>query len=345
MPNIARPSVRPSAAKTKIVLVQSAGPAARQVKRIEEPDRTPLRLAIGVITTLGIAGLVWMMGHLGYSLGFAPLARVPELATSSGGEGFATGTMMLISIPEVVFRAGFTKPEALMLGFVLIAIPAAALSAAKPRVKGGPRLSRAAMTYGALGAIAAGLNSIALVWWTTSQYRSELVRELPWLPRDGAAWLADLQIAAGLDVLAVVAGALWVVLSLRLPTPLWLRALSATAAFFALVVSAVALSMSLGAVSHIRAPRAVCFIDNDEGGPRLPYLLIGHTQHQVALLQITEHAAAISVSPPPTGESRPTIATEPAKTTDVKLIVHPESMTVIGRQSIISLLNEAARRE
>ena len=89
----------------------------------------------------------------------------------------------------------------------------------------------------------------------------------------------------------------------------------------------------------------MCFIDNDEGGPRLPYLLIGHTQHQVALLRITEHAAAIAISPPANGEARPTISTGPAQTTDVKLIVRPESMTVIGRQSIIGLLNEAAKGE
>ena len=69
MPNIARPSVRPSAAKTKIVLVQSAGPAARQVKRIEEPDRTPLRLAIGV-TTASLSALGLFAGQrFGAALG------------------------------------------------------------------------------------------------------------------------------------------------------------------------------------------------------------------------------------------------------------------------------------
>ena len=75
---------------------------------------------------LGIVGAVWMIGHLGFRLGFAPLMRVPDLAANNG-DALATGTMMLISIPRVMFHAGLAMPFWLMIGFVMIAFPAACL--------------------------------------------------------------------------------------------------------------------------------------------------------------------------------------------------------------------------
>ena len=43
------------------------------------------------------------MGYLGFRLGFAPMVRMPELLAEPG-EGLATGTMMLISVPSVILR-------------------------------------------------------------------------------------------------------------------------------------------------------------------------------------------------------------------------------------------------
>src|SRR5688572_13643131 len=122
MPNIARttphPAVRTaaSASKTKVLLVRQP---VKSVRKSDEADRAALKLAIGVITALGIVGAVWLMGYLGYRLGFADVVRIHDLQLDVGG-GLAVGTMMLISIPRVILQAGIAEPTLLMVGFVAI---------------------------------------------------------------------------------------------------------------------------------------------------------------------------------------------------------------------------------
>src|SRR5688572_8669060 len=132
-----RPAVRAGAAasKTKILLVRQP---VKSVRRSDEPDRAALRLAIGVIVGIGSIAAVWLMGYLGFRLGFSELMRVRELELGGGG-GLATGAMMLITMPQVILQAGIEQPAWLMIGFVLIAIPAASLGAIKPVAPGGPR--------------------------------------------------------------------------------------------------------------------------------------------------------------------------------------------------------------
>src|SRR5688572_26732260 len=90
-----RPPVRsiaaPPPSKTKILLVRQP---VKSVRRSDEPDRTPVRLAIGVITAIGVVGVVWLMGYLGWRLGFAPIMRVPDLRIEGSG-GIATGTLKI----------------------------------------------------------------------------------------------------------------------------------------------------------------------------------------------------------------------------------------------------------
>jgi len=286
------------------------------VRRIDEPDRTALRLAIGVIVAIGVVAAVWLMGYLGFRMGFAPLLDVPQLEIAFGS-GLVTGTIMLISIPQLIILAGVEQPLWMMLGFVMIAIPAAGLAAAKPRAPGGPRPSSVALVFSYTGAVLAAVDAMVLTWWTASGIRLASFRGLPFHPGDAETWLSSLRTAAGLDALGVIAGAVWVVLVLRLAIPLWLRALSASASFFALVVVTVAVSASSAAVAQLQLPRSEVFIDDGSVHTRL---LLGFTPRQVATLRIDEGGAIVEL--------------------------HDRSMmmTVIGRRSVVGMLEDAQRQ-
>ena len=118
-------------------------------------------------------------------------------------------------------------------------------------------------------------------------------------------------------VLAVIAAAVWVVLVMRLAIPLWLRALAASASFFALVVVTVAVSASSAAVAQLQVPRSEVFLDDGSVHTRL---LLGFTPRQVATLRVDEGGAIVEL--------------------------HDRSMmmTVIGRKSIVGMLDEAERQ-
>lgn len=300
--------------RTKILLVRQA---VKSVRRSDEPSRAALHLAIGVISALGAVGAVWLMGYLGFRLGFAPVMRVPDLLAEPGN-GLVTGTMILISVPQVVLQAGLAQPGFLMLAFAMIAIPAASLGAISPLIPGGPRPSREAVIVSFAGAIAASLNGVALLAWTVSPFRGSFVTELPFAPQDATRWLEDLQTLAGLDVLAVISAALWVVVIMRLAIPLWLRVLTASMCFFSLVVVTVGMSMSSAAAAQVTASRSLIFIDDGTLDPRL---LLGSTRQSMAVLVVDGQSIL------------------------VELRERPSNLTVVGRQSIIDFLNSRAPAE
>jgi hypothetical protein len=320
MPNLTRTTPRPAvrtgaaASKTKVLLVRQP---VKSVRKSDEADRAALQLAIGVITALGIIAVVWIMGYLGYRLGFADLVRVRELQLDLGG-GLTVGTMMLISIPRVIVQAGVANPELLMVGFAAIAIPAASLGGIKPSAPGGPRPKPAVVVLSFAGAAFAVVNSLMLIGWTVSPFRNERMRELPVRPEEAMQWLADLQLVGGLDVLGTIAAALWVVVAMRLTIPLWLRGLSASACFFALVVVAVAMSMSNATVSQLTADRSVFFLDDNSLEARL---MLGNTSHSIATLNMRDSRSY------------------------VELRARPEVLEVVGKQSIIEYLDERKPRE
>ncbi len=310
MSKLARPIVRTGTARTKVILVRQA---VKSVRRRDEPDPTMFRLTIGVIVAVGILAGVWLMGHLGFRLGFAPAVRLPELL-GEPGEGLATGTLMLISVPRVILLAGVAEPAWLIVGFALIAIPAAAISAAKMPAPGGPRLSSAAVTFSYVGVIAAGMNAVALIWWAASQMRNDKIGELPIALGSAVQWLENLQTVAAFDVLVTIAAALWAVLVLRLAIPVWLKAIAASVSFFTLAVLAVAMSMSNAAVAQIEADRSLVFVGD---GSLDEQLLLGFTRGHAALLRIT-----------------------PDNAVEMQLVERDAKLTVFGRQSLIDLLRD-----
>jgi hypothetical protein len=328
MPNLTRTTDRSgttpattsaAASSTRILLVRQP---VKSVRASEEPNRAALHLAIGVISALGAVGLVWLMGYLGFRMGFAPVMRVPDLLAEPGN-GLVTGTMILISVPQVILQAGLSQPGFLMLAFAMIAIPAASLGAIAPSTPGGPRPSREAVIVSYAGAIAAALNGVALLTWTVSPFRSSFVTELPFSPPTPEHpnvvqhWIEDLQTLAGLDVLAVISAALWVVVIMRLVIPLWLRVLTASMCFFSLCVVLVAMSMSGAAAAQIASERSLIFIDDGSLDPRL---LLGSTRQSMAVLMIDDQA------------------------TLVELRDRPANLTVVGRQSIVDFLESRATK-
>jgi hypothetical protein len=298
-----RPKSRPGMPKSKVLLVRQP---VRQVRRASMPDRTPMRLALGVVIAIGVVAVVWLMGHLGYQLGFAPLVHVPNLLDQLD-TGLATGTLILISSPQMVFEAGLAQPFWLMLGFTVIAIPAAGLAAAKPVAPGGPRPKREVAMIAGSGAVIAVACNCMLIWWTASANRLALVQSIPADPHEIARWQTDLQVVAGLDILSVVAAALWVVLVMRLPIAIWLKAIAASAAFFTLVVVTVAMSITNGAAAQIRAPRALAMLPGD--GKMC--LLIGSTPQHLATLVVEDER------------------------TRIELRSMPEVIDITGRQTIV----------
>ena len=298
------------------MLVRHATGAIKSLHSTDYPIGMPIRLAIGVIVAVGVVAVVWLMGVMGFRLGFAPLIRVPGLLSEPGG-GLVTGTIMLISIPRVILLAGGAQPTWLMLGFGAIAIPAAGLSAVRHRPGGSPRPSLAAVVFTHAGVVCAALNALAVIWWTSCDARNTRIAELPDDPVGIDTWLGNLQTVAGLDVLAVVAATVWVVLVMRLSIPWWLRALAASASYVALAVAIVAMSLSNAAFAQIQAARSVVHLDDGSIDARL---VLGFTPRHVATLRI-ENEMAI-----------------------VELRDRSGTMTVVGRQSIVGMLQEAAQR-
>lgn len=298
--------------RTKVLLVRQ--PSARPAQRVEPRDKTPTLLAIGVIVAIGVVGAVWLMGFLGYRLGFAPIIRVRDLLAEPSG-GLATGTIMLISMPRVIFHTGMSQTFGFMLGFLLISIPAGGLAAVRSYPLGGPRIPSVVFVFAVTGAIASAINGIGMIWWTVSGYRNGMVNELPFLAADGAQWLTNLETVCGLDVLATIASASWVVLVMRLPIPVWLKALSSSFAMFTLLVVMVAMSMSNATVAQITASRSVYLADDGSLDARL---LVGSTRDHFATMRLENGAIAID------------------------LVNRPNTLTVIGSQSIVDFLADGA---
>ena len=318
MSHLARPSS--SASGSRLLLVRPSGTrTVRSRQAVVTPSTSGLHL--GVIVAIGVVALVWLMGYLGYRLGFAGLIRVPDLV-GEPGSGLATGAMIVIGIPRMIVSTGLQQPIALFVGFVAIAVPAGALGAARPTVPGGPRHKPAVTLIANIGATTAMLAGAGLIWWTSSPARLDFLQALPSDPASAEAWRAGVESAAGLDVLGTVAAALWLVLVYRLPIALWFRALAASAAFFTLVVMIVAMSISNGAAAHLASVRSHGTITTASGATDgAARLVIGSTPHHTVTL-VTMSGTAM-----------------------IELRSLDETVRVSRRESIVGFLNEAADSE
>jgi len=281
MSNLARPASTRSA---KVLLL----PPAKSVRPEHQarPDRRAFYFAVTL--ALCVLGAMWVLGHLGFRLGYALIVRVPELTGSPGGD-LSGGAMILLSIPASILRAGIDRPLGLLLAFAMIAIPAAGLAAARPHVPGAPRAHRTFVVLANVGGVIALLQSLTLIWWSSSSQRRSVLGPLPEVAADITSWLHGLQSVAGLDALAVTAAVLWTILAFRLPVPRWFRAIVLSWSFFSAVTALLALAYSAGASAHATAPRSV--ITPPETGS--PALVLGSTAHHLALLQRNENGCEV----------------------------------------------------
>lgn len=305
----------------------TATPVRRDASAPRPPraDRLPVRMLIGLVVAVGGIALAWLMGAIGHRLGFAMAMRLPELDTG-GTRALATGIMLLVGIPAMVLEAGIRQPMWLLAGFLLLAIPAGSLAAATPAPRGGIPENPVHAALANIAAVLGMLTAAGLLWWTGSPVRIGLMRPLPADPAAAASWPVDLSTAAGLDVLAVVIAALWVVLVFRVPVPGWLRALSATACLFGLVVSVVALSVSGGTATQVTAQRSVVGRPATDASPAAPasdapMLLLGRAGDRDAVLVSTDGRL------------------------EVELTALPPELRILGRASIADVARDAAGRD
>lgn len=280
---------RASAQKTRVLLVRQP---VKSVRRSDEPDRLPLRLLIGILAVIGGVASIWLIGHLGFRLGFASMLGVPELLAEPGA-GLATGARILLSTPLQIFRAGVAEPLWLMLGFAMIAAPSAALAGVRPVTPGGPRpkpgYSFFCMTSAVVGLIAAAL----IIAYVVSPVRLRWFAPLPSGLSSFDAWERGLSIVAGMDVLLLTSGVIWVVLLFRLMLPVWMRALALAGTIFAVIVALVATGMSGATAAQLAAPRSMVTLPDESTS----YLLLGYTREHTVLLWIQEDRTMIALQP------------------------------------------------
>ncbi len=286
-PRAAAPMKASKASQSRVVLVREP---SRQVRRIEETDRLPVHLAIGVIATLGGLMLLWLLGTIGYQLGFAALVGAPEL-TASPTAALATGVRQIMAAPLMIVRATMAEPMWLMIAFAMISIPGAGLSAARPQQKGTAKPTTFVVVMSAIGATVGMLTAIALLVWTSAPLRTDALAVLPADATQIGGWLDRLDVIAGFDVLAIAIAALWVVLMFRMPNPTWLRALGVSVMVLTMVVTLGGAAVSLGAAVEMRAPRTVVDMPDVNGDAVEPVLLLGHTARHHAVMSVHDFPA------------------------------------------------------
>jgi hypothetical protein len=315
MPDLARSNPRAGSDKPKVLLVRQP---VKSVRPSDQPSKAAFRLSFAALCAVASVALTWLIGHLGFRLGYAPAVHVPELLAEPG-EGLATGAMIVMEAPMNVFDAGLDQWPWLMAWFFVIAMPAASMAAVRPYPAGGPRPSVAAATFNIIGSTVAGVIAAAIFAWVVSPWRLQWLRPMPMLVEEVGEWHAGATAAAGLDTLAVVASILWLVLSARLKVPAWLRVLSVTTCAFALAAAVVGFSISSAIAVHGGSAKSLCFLDGE--GPAGPQLMLGYTR---------EHAAMVAIVD---------------ETPQVTLISRPSQMVIIEQISLVEWANEAVRAE
>lgn len=289
MTQIQRSSARTGdRSRAKVVLIRQP---VKSVRQGDQRDPVTLRIVLSLVGGLGAIACVWLVGYLGYRLGYGPAVRVPELVGDPGG-GLATGTLMLAAFPRLILQAGLAEPMWLMIGFLMIALPAGVLTAAKPTEPGGPKLHPSMVTLAYCAAALAGAAAGLIIWWSASSFRLTMMGELPADPAEALTWAESTQTAAGLDLLAVIAAVLWMVLCFRLPIVLWSRVLAAAATIFALAVVTISMASSGAAAAQLNLDRSICLVGYDEMDR---CLMLGSTRDHLVLLLVSDGQTVVEL--------------------------------------------------
>lgn len=242
---------------TRVVVVREGSERmTKSVRASDEPSRFGARTGFWTAIGFGTISFLWLTGHLGETLGFARAIGLPDLVASND-HGLATGVRLMLTVPLRIFEMAMVDPMRLAAAFALITVPAASLAVAKPRVPGGPAISKLASGLSVMGLILAGVVFTLLVTWIAWPSRRATLGLAP-TDREGfGAWLDAATAVAGFDALALVAGILWLVLLFRLPLPRIATAFGAVAGFIALFATWTGFSISNGIVDGCTRERPV----------------------------------------------------------------------------------------
>ena len=306
MPNLQPSSGQPSSGSrrapsadgpvTRVVVVRESG--TRSVRASDEPSRFGARTGFWTAVGTGTVGFLWLTGHVGETLGFARAIGADGLLASTDA-GLAAGIRMVLLIPLRIFEMGLVDPLRMLGGFAALAVPAAGLAVARPRVPGGPPLSTLARGFSTIGLIAAGIVFALLVVWCALPGRHATLAAAP-LDRDlFRPWLDAASAIAGFDAIALVAGILWLVLLFRMPLPRVAVAGGAVAGFIALFATWVSFAVSNGILDgcHRERPVLLTLVHTDQS-TTTPSLVLGTLHSRTCVLGSSERPRPMVISAP-----------------------------------------------
>ncbi len=269
---------------TRVLVVRDgAERVLRSVRASDEPSRFATRVGLWSAIGAGSVAFLWLTGHFGESLGFARVLGLPDLVSSTD-HGLASGVRMVLAVPMRIFEMALVDPMRLAAAFVLVSLPAAGLSVSKPRVPGGPKVSRLANTFAVLGLVTACVVFTILIAWVAWPGRTTT---LDLAPTDRAAfgvWLDDATATAGFDAFSLVASVLWLVLLFRLPLPRVAIAFAAVAGFVATFATWTGFATSNGIVDACRLQRPVIITLSTTDTSDARNLMLGTIHAKTAVL-------------------------------------------------------------
>ncbi len=280
---------------TRVVVVRDGGP--RSVRASDEPSRFGARTGFWTAVGAGTVGFLWLTGHVGESLGFARAIGVEELLGSADA-GLTTGIRMVLLIPLRIFEMGLVDPLRMLAGFAALAVPAAGLAVARPRVPGGPPLTALARGFSTIGLVAAALVFALLIAWCALPGRHATLSAAPLERELFGPWLDAASAIAGFDALAIVAGVLWLVLLFRMPLPRVALAGCAVAGFIAIFATWVSFAVSNGVVDGCRRERPVLLTLVSADASTAPSLVLGTMHGRTCVLGSTERPRPMAISAP-----------------------------------------------
>lgn len=252
----------------------------REIRAELAAARRALRLAAAGVLVGASAFVVWLLGHLGFQLGAAPMLGLPDLESTSGG--LATGVRMLVNLPVEVHRASLEDPFRLVIAFAAVAVPAALLPLAiLLRQTGEFGRDPAVRRLGGAAATLAMVATALAIAWIAAPYRAARLSPLPSETVLAEAWLSGRSTVAGLDALAAIGMVLWVVLLSCADMARWLRGLATTIALGGAAAMLVAAASSNGAAAELDRPLASIKLSSESD----PTAMLGQAMGGPALLR------------------------------------------------------------
>lgn len=230
-----------------------------------------------------------LAGLIGFRHGFAETVGVPDLQRELGAS-FSDGVRLVLAAPLRVFDAGMNDTVALMLAMGVLITGAGALtlavfspSRAAPREGGGEEPPAGAALH-AGGLVVCAIVSVVQIAWAIARSSDVVGEFMPWSPEAFAPWQAMVRITAGVDLIALAAAVVWLLVAARLRSMLWLRSLTLVVSASAVLALFAAGAMSNAIASQISQPRSLFQRGPVENGAK-PDLILGHTLTHLVVIR------------------------------------------------------------